>query len=109
MKIYTDGATSGNGYENAAGGWAYIIVDHNEQIIFKACGHVENATNNICEMMAVIEACTEAAKIPGGFTVYSDSAYIVNCCKDRWYKKWQMNGWVNSKGQTVANRFYGRP
>lgn len=86
MKIYTDGATSGNGYDGAVGGWAYIIVDELDQIILKGEGHVPNATNNICEMMAVIEACTEATKISAGFTVYSDSAYIINCYKDKWYK-----------------------
>ena len=26
IKIYTDGATSGNGKANAVGGWAYLIL-----------------------------------------------------------------------------------
>ena len=26
-KIYCDGAASNNGYENAIGGWAYVILD----------------------------------------------------------------------------------
>ena len=33
--IYTDGATSGNGYEGAQGGWAWILLDENENIVLK--------------------------------------------------------------------------
>ena len=29
IKIYTDGATSNNGKENARGGWAFAIVNNN--------------------------------------------------------------------------------
>jgi ribonuclease HI len=36
--------------------------------------------------------------------VYTDSAYLHNCVKQRWYEKWQMNGWKNSKKEPVANR-----
>jgi ribonuclease HI len=36
--------------------------------------------------------------------VYSDSAYVINCYKQKWYKKWQVNGWINSKKQPVANK-----
>lgn len=37
-------------------------------------------------------------------TIYSDSAYIINCITQKWYKKWQTNGWRNSKKEPVANR-----
>ena len=49
IKIYTDGATSSNGKANAIGGWAYIILNDNNEIIEKNSGHIEKATNNICE------------------------------------------------------------
>lgn len=101
--IYTDGATSGNGYEGAQGGWAWILLDEDNNIIVKAAGHIDNATNNICELTAVIHACSLV--LPDSeYTIYSDSSYIINCCKDKWYKKWQANGWVNSKKQPVANK-----
>lgn len=101
--IYTDGATSGNGYEGAQGGWAWILLDEDNNIITKAAGHIYNATNNICELTAVVHVCS--AVLPDGeYTIYSDSAYIINCYKEKWYKKWQTNGWVNSKRQPVANK-----
>lgn len=109
MIAYTDGATSNNGYDGAQGGWAFIIV-YGNSIIYECSGHIENTTNNICELTAIIEACKEARhidKISGISTfhvIYSDSAYCINCYKQKWYKKWQRNGWLNSKKQPVANR-----
>ena len=29
--IYTDGSTRGNGKENAVGGWAYVVINENEE------------------------------------------------------------------------------
>ena len=111
-KIYTDGATSGNGYENAKGGWAWLILNETEDIIRKGKGHIDNTTNNICELVAVIDACHYAwmqinpLDPNPTFIIYSDSAYIINCYEQKWYKKWQSNGWINSKKQPVANKEY---
>ena len=35
--------------------------------------------------------------------IVSDSTYVVHCFRDRWYVKWQRNGWKNSKKEPVAN------
>ena len=35
--------------------------------------------------------------------IYSDSAYLVNCWKQNWWRGWQANGWKNSKKEPVAN------
>jgi ribonuclease HI len=37
-------------------------------------------------------------------TLYSDSAYVVNCFRDRWYEAWRQNDWRNKKKQPIANR-----
>lgn len=103
IEIYTDGAVSNNGYENSNGGWAYIIVE-NGTIIHKGKGFLENATNNQCELTAIIKACHAARELEETVTIYSDSAYCVNCYKQKWYKTWQNNGWYNSKREPVANR-----
>ena len=36
--------------------------------------------------------------------IYSDSAYCINCYKDKWWVKWEQNGWINSKKQPVQNK-----
>lgn len=56
--IYTDGACSGNGKENAVGGFAFIIVDNEGTPRYEFAMPVENATNNICELSAVFGACS---------------------------------------------------
>lgn len=106
--FYTDGATSGNGTEDAKGGWAWLRAEYEDELV-SVCesnsGHEEHTTNNRCEMLAVLDACKFAQE--NGYTpaiIYSDSAYVVNCYKERWYKNWIYNGWVNSKNVPVKNR-----
>ena len=105
-KLYTDGATSNNGYDNARGGYAYAIVA-NDKLIHADYQLIVPATNNICELMAIITGCENilsSMEIDDVVLVYSDSAYCMNCYKQQWYKKWQTNGWKNSKKEPVANK-----
>jgi ribonuclease HI len=53
----------------------------------------------------VISAGLDAA----GVEVVSDSTYVVNCFRDGWWKKWERNGWQNSKRQAVANTDLWKP
>jgi ribonuclease HI len=63
------------------------------------------------EIRAVLEALralgTGAGRPP--IDVVSDSTYVVNCFRDRWYERWERNGWRNSKRQPVANADLWRP
>lgn len=107
MKIYTDGAISNNGQKNATGGWAFLALDDFDNEIHREKGKVESATNNICELTAVLKGCEYSLGSRAGsekVVVFSDSAYIVNCYKDKWYKKWKENGWLTSKKTPVLNR-----
>lgn len=57
------------------------------------------------ELLAVLEALRTlgADSEAGPIEVVSDSTYVVNCFRDGWWKKWQVNGWRNSKKEPVAN------
>lgn len=106
VKMYTDGAVSNNGYENAMGGCAYLILKDGE-ITFSYGWALPQSTNNKCEMMAIIRGCQRIEKeypSESKIEVYSDSAYCINCYKQQWYKKWMVNGWINSKNQPVKNK-----
>lgn len=104
-EVYTDGATSNNGSDQAYGGWAAVFtIDETLDHAYNG-GLMPPTTNNICELTAIQKACELAQisnKLP--ITVYSDSAYIINCYKQKWYKKWQENGWLTSNHKPVANK-----
>ena len=110
IKIYCDGATANNGMINARGGYGVVLVHNNEE--HHVYGRVSgDATNQICEIWAAIVGINTALanfskelKEDRRIEVYSDSAYVVNCINDQWYKKWQVNGWKNSQRQPVANQ-----
>ncbi len=107
--LYTDGATTNNGREGAFGGWAWALYVDGESEPLKRfnSGRICPATNNICEMTAILEGCKYVESIMEGFdevTVYSDSAYCINCYKQNWYKAWQKNGWKTSAKTPVKNK-----
>jgi ribonuclease HI len=61
------------------------------------------------EITAALEAVTALGGASGPIEVVSDSTYVVNCFRDRWWAGWQARGWVNSKRQPVANRDLWEP
>lgn len=107
LKVYTDGATSNNGKTGAVGGWAFIVLDEQSERLVSSRGKIDKATNNICELTAIIkacEACEEIMKPNETVVIYSDSAYCINCYKDNWYVKWLNNNWMTSSKKPVANK-----
>ena len=75
VKIYTDGACSGN---PGPGGYAAILIY--KGIEKEISGGEPNTTNNKMEITAVVELLKE----PCDVTVYSDSAYVVNAVEMGW-------------------------
>jgi ribonuclease HI len=58
------------------------------------------------EIQAVLQAVTT---LPGPLTVMSDSTYVVNCFRDRWWENWILRGWTNSRKKPIANRDLWEP
>jgi ribonuclease HI len=103
FEIYTDGAHSS---KTNIGGWATIITNNNN-LIDQISNWVPNTTNNRMELHALFQALIFVAvkhDIIDKVTIYCDSAYIVNCFKQRWYDKWRKNGWKTSNKTPVLNR-----
>jgi ribonuclease HI len=55
------------------------------------------------ELMAAIEGLS-ALEPDRQVSLYTDSSYVMNCFRDRWWVRWQTNGWVNAGKQAIANR-----
>jgi ribonuclease HI len=96
--LYTDGACSGN---PGPGGWAALVIDGGDERI--VAGGEPATTNQRMELTAAIEGL---AAIGGRRRVrlHSDSAYLVNCFRDRWWERWERNGWRGGGGKPVSNR-----
>jgi ribonuclease HI len=98
VSVYTDGACSGN---PGPGGWAWAI-DRDAW----ASGAEDPSTNQRMEIRAALEAVTA---LDGPLLVVSDSTYVVNCFRDRWWVGWLDRGWLNSQKKPVANRDLWEP
>lgn len=112
IRLYTDGAASGNGYTDARGGYGYYIEDDNGTTQ-AGYGPItgDKVTNNVAELSAVVMGLHKvltmypnASRDMTPIELYSDSAYFVNCINQKWYIKWQNNGWFTSARTPVENR-----
>lgn len=102
LNIYTDGACSGNQNEKNAGGWGAILEWGETRK--ELHGGEADTTNNKMEMTALIEALSCLKRTGLTINVFSDSTYLMDCFRKKWYVKWQKNGWVNSAKEPVKNR-----
>ncbi len=91
--VYTDGACLGN---PGPGGWAWAVPEG-----AYGSGAEPRSTNQRMEITAALEALSN---LEGEVLVMSDSTYVVNCFRDRWYEGWIRRGWRNSQRQPVANQ-----
>lgn len=96
--VYTDGACSGN---PGPGGWGAVLMYG--PTLKEISGGETRTTNNRMEMMAAIQAL-EMLKEPVRVRLHSDSSYLVNCFRERWFERWERNGWRNAKKEPVENR-----
>jgi ribonuclease HI len=71
-----------------------------------ASGADAATTNQRMELTAALEAMRS---LSGPLRIVSDSTYVVNCFRDRWYEGWKRRGWVNSQRKPVANRDLWEP
>lgn len=94
VRVYTDG-----GYREGIGGWGWYEPISKQ----REFGSAYPTTNQRMEMVAAFEAIDTFLDEPN-LTIVSDSAYVINTMNEGHYKRWQKNGWLNSKQQPVANQ-----
>lgn len=106
IKIYTDGACSGN---PGAGGWGAVVCRPDK--VKKLSGYEADTTNNRMELSGVINGLRyvldtiyqeELKEVD--LEIISDSAYVINAINLNWLEFWKNNGYINSKGETVKNK-----
>lgn len=97
VKIYTDGACSGN-----PGPGGYGVVLEFKGNIKELSGGEKLTTNNKMELTAVIKGL-EALKKPCNVILCTDSKYVVDSIQKGWVYKWRDNGWMRTKKDKALN------
>ena len=96
IRIYTDGACSGN---PGPGGWGAILIYGSKKK--ELSGFEASTTNNRMELTSVLKAL-EALKEPCEIELYTDSQYVANAVNKGWLLSWEKKGW-KKKGGEVKN------
>lgn len=96
--VFTDGACLGN---PGPGGWAWAVPDGPFQ-----SGSEPRTTNQRMEIHAALDA---ARTLDGPLEIVSDSTYVVNCFRDRWWEGWLARGWKTAAKKPVANQDLWEP
>jgi ribonuclease HI len=97
IRIYTDGACSGN---PGPGGYGVVLVSgsHRKEL---AKGF-RKTTNNRMELLAVIEGL-KTLKTCRRAEIWSDSKYVVEAIEKGWARKWRDNGWRKADKKPALN------
>ena len=98
IKIFTDGACSGN---PGIGGWGAVIIIDNAESLFLNGGE-KVTTNNKMELKAAINSLKYFKK-PETIEIFTDSKYVKDGI-EKWIKNWKINGWKTASKKPVKNK-----
>lgn len=102
LRIYTDGGCSGNQKDENLGGWGAVLEFGSAQK--ELYGSERNTTNNRMEMTALLSAFQALKKDGQTIQVFSDSSYLMDCFRKKWYTGWLKNGWKTASKKPVENQ-----
>lgn len=89
-----DGSALGN---PGPAGWGWYVDDAHW-----ACGGWPNGTNNMGELMAVLDLLQQTAHLDDDLHVICDSTYVINSVT-KWMPGWKRKGWRKGDGKPVLN------
>ena len=98
IKVFTDGACSGN---PGIGGWGVVILINDSDPIFLKGGEFQT-TNNRLELTATIKAL-KYFKEQQLITLITDSKYVKDGIES-WIANWKKNGWRTTSKKPVKNK-----
>lgn len=97
IKIYTDGACSGN---PGPGGYAFVMKDEDTRYEFSQGFRL--TTNNRMEIMAVSSGIARL-KFGQKAVVFSDSRYVIDSLNMGWASKWREHNWMRNDKDKANN------
>lgn len=90
-----DGSALGN---PGPAGWSWYVDDEHW-----AAGGWPHGTNNMGELMAVIDLAESTAHLDDDLVIVCDSRYVIDAVT-RWLPGWKRNSWRKADGKPVLNR-----
>ncbi len=100
IRLYTDGACSGN---PGPGGFAAILQCGSLEKVISA-GYA-STTNNRMELLAVITGLEAIRWDRAEVTVWSDSSYVVDAVEKGWVFSWEKKGFAKKANADLWTRF----
>lgn len=100
IKIYTDGAASGNPGPGGIG--VVLIHDRLRKEISEGYSHT---TNNRMELLAVIRGLEAVKWENANIIVFSDSKYVTDALNQKWLFTWEENQFRKRKNVDLWKRF----
>ena len=98
IKIFTDGACSGN---PGIGGWGVVILIEGTKPVHLHGGS-DHTTNNKMELTATIEALKYFSE-SSTLNFFTDSKYVKEGIES-WVHNWKKNGWKTTAKKPVKNK-----
>ncbi|MDO4189118.1 MAG: ribonuclease HI [Lachnospiraceae bacterium] len=106
VKLFSDGACSGNGQDGPSrGGYGTILQAFKDEKMIAEREYSQgflNTTNNRMELLGVITGLENITK-PSDIEIISDSKYVIDAFNQNWVGNWVKNGWKNSQKKPVKN------
>ncbi|MDO5049827.1 MAG: alpha/beta fold hydrolase [Actinomycetaceae bacterium] len=93
--VATDGSSLGN---PGPAGWAWFMDEQNW-----SAGALAQSTNNVGELLAVLDFLRQTRGVDEDVLIYADSQYVINALT-KWRFNWKRKGWKKADGKPVANR-----
>ncbi|GIY71529.1 ribonuclease H1 [Caerostris darwini] len=102
VTVFTDGASSCNGQEQAEAGIGVYWGPGNE--LNTSMRLPGRQTNNRAEIFAAVHALRQAKQLGiKDLRVFTDSKFVINGITS-WIDKWKENNWTSASGKPVVNK-----
>lgn len=104
--VYTDGACSNNGKSGGRAGYGIYFGDGDSRNVSKRVVDDYKQTNNVAEIIAVIESIYILGDNINEYVVYTDSNYVI-LCATTYGEKQALKGWKKDiPNKTLVKELY---
>ena len=101
IQVWTAGMGSGNGKEPVGGYGVLLVYKGKEKPLW---GFTENVTSQRMQLVAVVSGLEGVINKDLPVVVFSESDFIIQAIKEKWFEQWQKNNWKTESGDPVMDQ-----